>query len=187
MLVCADVSFTCSWPEVSRQYLDLRQRLTTVSKDAVYVSLAMQCAPRWLQAEQVRQHVLGSLLSFLAHSVYQWYDDATRHSLCSRLLDQRDNRHLLALLTCAQTTNVTAPFSFTTNIQHCDTHRVFGEMLPDGLALQVTVFQMIFRHAHCSNMASAKPTAACAPPPIPPKKTAQKNYLSQQSGNADGP
>lgn len=50
-----------------------------------------------------------------------------------------------------------------------DTHRVLGEMLADGLALlQVAVLQMIVRHAHCSNMASATPTGpllASNPPP----------------------
>lgn len=41
-----------------------------------------------------------------------------------------------------------------------DTNRILGEMLHDGLALQVAVLQMIFRHAHCSSIASAKLTAA---------------------------
>lgn len=62
------------------------------------------------------------------------------------------------MLRARRQTNVTAPFSFTLN-DH--THRVLGVMLPDGLALQVPVLQMIFRHDHCSNMASAKRTAAC--------------------------
>lgn len=58
-------------------------------------------------------------------------------------------------------------------------------MPADGLALQVAVFQMIFRHAHCSNMASAKPTAARTPPPKKQQTPTQKNYVSQQA-RADG-
>lgn len=49
------------------------------------------------------------------------------------------------------------PVSFTANTRHVYTHRVFGEMLVDGLVLQVVVIQMVLRHAHSSNMASPHP------------------------------
>lgn len=52
------------------------------------------------------------------------------------------------------------------SIQNANTHRVLGVTIPEGLALQVAVLHVILRHAHCSNMASAKPTA------VVPQKTA---------------
>lgn len=47
--------------------------------------------------------------------------------------------------------------AFTAKRRHADTHRVLGEMLVDGLVLQVVVIQMVFSHAHSSNMASPRP------------------------------
>lgn len=49
------------------------------------------------------------------------------------------------------------PAAFAAESRHADTHRVFGEMLVDGLVLQVVVVQMVFSHAHSSNMASSRP------------------------------
>lgn len=95
-------------------------------------------------------------------------DITTAHSIADvrALFVQRDNRHLLSLpadvrKTKNKTDEQTWRQPFDSLHKHNDTHRVLGEMLPDGLALQVAVLEMIFRHAHCSNMASAKKTAAC--------------------------
>lgn len=90
--------------------------------------------------------------------------------LCSFLSVQSDRRHQRAPLTRAQNRarkrkkkkkkQRWQPVSFTANTRHVDTHRVFGEMLADGLVLQVVVIQMVFRHAHSSNMASPHPNCS---------------------------
>lgn len=73
--------------------------------------------------------------------------------------------------------------------RHADTHRVFGEMLVDGLVLQVVVVQMVFSHAHSSNMASL-----LAPGPQPADKPANRTesratetLRAHEGGSIGGP
>lgn len=88
--------------------------------------------------------------------------------LCSCLSVQSDYRHQRAPLTRAQNPQKKQnkkktwrqTVSFTANTRRVDTHRIFGEMLVDGFVLQVVVIQMVFRHAHSSNMASPHPNCS---------------------------
>lgn len=116
----------------------------------------------------------------------QWYHNATKRSSCSRLLAQRDNRHLLDLLTCAQTENVTTPFAFATNSNTIlwyppgprqNAHRWTrppGSRIPDDFP-PCSLLKHGICKADCSLHAPQKTT-----------NTNAENYISQQV-RADGP
>lgn len=135
----------------------------------------------------VTQHVIcGSVLSVFAHNVLFINDMMLPHNVAYSACLSNNVPALICSLcwrACTQTNKRDSIPLFHSYAKYNDTHWVLGEMLPDGLALQVAVLQMIFRHAHCSNMASAKPTAACQKPPAEISHTQEGNGLKVHGRN----